>query len=187
MAGTTAQDAPNRQPSLSTSIDKEKISIEQREHDTEATATTTTTAEDIAFKKAERKVVAKLDLYVCPILILLQLISFLDRGNIGYAATQGMIVDINLRGTQLNTAISLFYPLYILAEPPAALIVKRLGFNRVIPTAALCWGIVCLGNGFVQNFAGLAVCRMLLGAFEVSALLLALMPRWTNGSGGRGC
>ncbi|ETN37578.1 uncharacterized protein HMPREF1541_07200 [Cyphellophora europaea CBS 101466] len=166
MAGTTAQDAPNRQPSLSTSIDKEKISIEQREHDTEATATTTTTAEDIAFKKAERKVVAKLDLYVCPILILLQLISFLDRGNIGYAATQGMIVDINLRGTQLNTAISLFYPLYILAEPPAALIVKRLGFNRVIPTAALCWGIVCLGNGFVQNFAGLAVCRMLLGAFE---------------------
>lgn len=78
-----------------------------------------------------------------------------------------MITDINLVGTQLNTAISLFYPLYILAEFPAALIVKRLGFNRVIPAAALCWGAICLANGFVQDFAGLAVCRLLLGMFEV--------------------
>lgn len=124
------------------------------------------TAADADFKRRELRVVAKLDLYVCPILIALQLISFLDRGNIGFAATQGMIGDLGLEGTQLNTAISLFYPLYILAEFPAALIVKRLGFNRVIPTAALCWGIVCLGNGFVTNFGQLAACRMLLGMFE---------------------
>ncbi|EMR72917.1 putative major facilitator superfamily transporter protein [Eutypa lata UCREL1] len=124
------------------------------------------TAADADFKRRELRVVAKLDLYVCPILIALQLISFLDRGNIGFAATQGMIGDLGLEGTQLNTAISLFYPLYILAEFPAALVVKRLGFNRVIPTAALCWGIVCLGNGFVTNFGQLAACRMLLGMFE---------------------
>ncbi|RYO82255.1 hypothetical protein DL766_008751 [Monosporascus sp. MC13-8B] len=122
--------------------------------------------DDADFKRRELRVVAKLDMYVCPILIVMQLISFLDRGNIGFAATQGMIGDIDLVGTQLNTAISLFYPLYILAEFPAALIVKRLGFNRVIPTAALCWGLVCLGNGFVTNFAQLAACRMLLGMFE---------------------
>lgn len=77
-----------------------------------------------------------------------------------------MIEDIGLDGMQLNTAISLFYPLYIIAELPAALIVKRLGFKIVIPTAAFCWGIMCLINGFVKNFAGLAVCRLLLGLFE---------------------
>ena len=156
---TTVPDArsspPNTRP---TSISKEDISITQLEHPPPS-------ASDIAFRKAELKVVRKLDLYVAPILIILQLISFLDRGNIGYAATQGMIKDLGLKGTQLNTAISIFYPLYILAEFPAALIVKRLGFNRVIPTAALCWGLVCLGNGFVKNFAGLAVCRLLLGEF----------------------
>lgn len=197
-------DEPAREHSVSAvSLEKEKIEVEQREHDAE----TAPSAEDLEFKKQERKVVAKLDLvrkipsfplslplllcpplapldpkpnqltsarvfthlqYICPILILLQLISFLDRGNIGYAATQGLLTDINLHGTQLNTAISLFYPLYILAEFPAALVAKRLGFNRVIPTAALCWGIICLSNGFVKNFAGLCVCRMLLGAFEVS-------------------
>jgi hypothetical protein len=30
------------------------------------------------------------------------IISYLDRGNIGFAATQGMIKDINLKGSQLN-------------------------------------------------------------------------------------
>ncbi|KAH9986078.1 MFS general substrate transporter [Xylariaceae sp. FL0662B] len=137
----------------------QKLELDSQVHHTEL-------ADDTDFRRRELRVVAKLDLYICPILIILQLISFLDRGNIGYAATQGMIGDLHLVGTQLNTAISLFYPLYILAEFPAALIVKCVGFNRVIPTATLCWGVACLGNGFVKNFAELTICRLLLGLFE---------------------
>lgn len=67
--------------------------------------------------------------------MMLMLISYLDRGNIGFAATQGMTVDINLKGSELNvsleadkcaktlayadfskTAVSVFYIFYILAE-----------------------------------------------------------------------
>lgn len=77
-----------------------------------------------------------------------------------------MIDDIGLEGIQLNTAISLFYPLYIIAELPATLVVKRLGFKIVISAVALCWGVICLTNGFVEYFAGLAICRLLLGLFE---------------------
>jgi MFS family permease len=55
---------------------------------------------------------------------------------------------------------------YVLAELPASLYVKRLQFNRVIPLITLGWGIICLCMGFIQNFAGLAVCRILLGWFE---------------------
>ncbi|KAI2627277.1 MFS general substrate transporter [Hypomontagnella submonticulosa] len=141
---------------------------------------TATSAEDADFKRREARVVAKLDLYICPILIVLQLISFLDRGNIGFAATQGMIVDLNLVGTQLNTAVSLFYPLYILSEFPAALIVKRVGFNRVIPAAATCWGLVCLGNGFAKNFGDLVACRLLMGMFEgfLMPSLTLMLANW---------
>lgn len=49
---------PTREPSVTASLDKEKIEVEQRERETE----TAPTAEDIEFRKAERKVVAKLDL-----------------------------------------------------------------------------------------------------------------------------
>ncbi|KAF1972735.1 retrograde regulation protein 2 [Bimuria novae-zelandiae CBS 107.79] len=98
--------------------------------------------------------------------MLLMLISYLDRGNIGFAATQGMTEDINLRGTEPNTAVSLFYIFYILAEFPTSIVVKRLQFNRVIPTITFCWGTVCMCTGFVNNFGGLVTTRIFLGFFE---------------------
>lgn len=117
-------------------------------------------------KKAEARLVRKLDTFIAPVMMLLMLISYLDRGNIGFAATQGMAADIGLAPTQLNTAVSVFYIFYILAEFPTAILVKRLQFQRVIPAITLCWGLVCLSTGFVQGFGGLVVTRVLLGFFE---------------------
>ncbi|KAJ5556092.1 hypothetical protein N7494_000007 [Penicillium frequentans] len=123
-------------------------------------------ARDAEFKKRNERLVRKLDLYIAPVMMLLMLISYLDRGNIGFAATQGMTDDIGLTGTQLNTAISIFYIFYVLAEFPTSLLVKRLQFNRVIPTIAFAWGLVCMCNGFVKSFSGLCVCRLILGLLE---------------------
>ncbi|KAF2264959.1 retrograde regulation protein 2 [Lojkania enalia] len=120
----------------------------------------------IEARTKEAKLVRKLDCFVAPVMMMLMLISYLDRGNIGFAATQGMTDDINLEGSQLNTSVSVFYIFYILAEFPTSLLVKRLQFNRVIPTITFCWGIVCLCTGFVQNFAGLVTTRIFLGFFE---------------------
>jgi hypothetical protein len=64
----------------------------------------------------ERQVVRKLDLFIAPVIMLLQLISYLDRSNIGFAATQGLLTDIHLQGSQFNVAVSIFYVFYILAE-----------------------------------------------------------------------
>ena len=56
----------------------------------------------IETKKKEAALVRKLDTFVAPVMMLLMLMSYLDRGNIGFAAIQGMTEDINLRGTELN-------------------------------------------------------------------------------------
>ncbi|KAF2846208.1 high-affinity nicotinic acid transporter-like protein [Plenodomus tracheiphilus IPT5] len=117
-------------------------------------------------QKKEDALRRKLDCYVAPVMMILMLISYLDRGNIGFAATQGMTADIGLKGSELNTAVSVFYIFYILAEFPTSLLVKRLQFNRVIPTITFCWGVVCLCTGFVQNFGGLVTTRIFLGFFE---------------------
>ena len=50
----------------------------------------------------ERRVVWKLDLLIAPVIMLLQLISYLDRSNIGFGATQGLSKDIHLQGSQFN-------------------------------------------------------------------------------------
>ncbi|GJN79924.1 high-affinity nicotinic acid transporter [Purpureocillium lilacinum] len=123
-------------------------------------------SEDPERVKREKALVRKLDLFIAPVMMLLMLISYLDRSNIGFAATQGMTHDINLKGSQLNTAVSVFYIFYVLAEFPAAILVKRLQFNRVIPIITFLWGIVCLSTGFVRSFGPLMVTRVLLGLFE---------------------
>ena len=60
----------------------------------------------VSARKKEAALVRKLDRFVAPVMMLLMLISYLDRGNIGFAATQGMTRDIGLRGSQLNVAYS---------------------------------------------------------------------------------
>ena len=62
-------------------------------------------AEVINYKKSEAALLRKLDIFIAPIMMLLMLISYLDRGNIGFAATQGMITDIHLKGSQLNVSV----------------------------------------------------------------------------------
>lgn len=61
--------------------------------------------DDVEFKKKEKALVRKLDLYIAPVMMMLMLISYLDRGNIGFAATQGMADDIGLKGNQLNVRV----------------------------------------------------------------------------------
>jgi hypothetical protein len=67
------------------------------------------TPEALDAKKKEDALRRKLDRHVAPVMMILMLISYLDRGNIGFAATQGMTTDINLKGSELNVSLTLHY------------------------------------------------------------------------------
>jgi hypothetical protein len=132
------------------SLDREKAEAHEY-HENAGINDETHSPEAAAFKKKESKLVKKLDVFIAPVMFLLMLISYLDRGseplkhirkgsancrrNIGFAATQGMIEDANLKGSDLNVcqlptaclsplhlltalqiAVSIFYITYILAE-----------------------------------------------------------------------
>ena len=62
--------------------------------------------EDPQWKKRERRVLRKLDIFIGPYLAVLMILSHLDRSNIGFATTQGMAVDIGLYGNRLNVDLS---------------------------------------------------------------------------------
>ena len=59
-------------------------------------------ADDPERRRKEKSLVRKLDMFIAPVMMMLMLISYLDRSNIGFAATQGMTDDINLKDSQLN-------------------------------------------------------------------------------------
>lgn len=69
------------------------------------------TPEIAEFHKKEARLVRKLDLFIAPVMMMLMLISYLDRGNIGFAATQGMADDIGLVSNQLNVWRSQHHPI----------------------------------------------------------------------------
>jgi hypothetical protein len=52
------------------------------------------------------KILHKIDYRLLPILALLYLLTFLDKGNIGNAKVAGMAEDLHLTGTQYNIALT---------------------------------------------------------------------------------
>ncbi|KAL8775812.1 MAG: hypothetical protein Q9194_003612 [Teloschistes cf. exilis] len=115
---------------------------------------------------AERKLVRKLDYHIVPIILLLYLFSFLDRVNIGNARLYGMEEDLGLRGNQYQTAVSILFVTYLLSELPSNLVLKKFRPSRWISFITTAWGIIATLTGLTQSFAGLIVCRLLLGLVE---------------------
>lgn len=85
---------------MTTSVADEKLGAEFQEYANDESV------HDVALRKREAALVRKLDCFIAPVMMLLMLISYLDRGNIGFAATQGMAEDIGLKGSQLNVSAS---------------------------------------------------------------------------------
>lgn len=113
-----------------------------------------------------KKLMAKLDWHIVPAICLLYLLAFLDRVNISNASVYGMTTDIGLHGNQYNTALTVFFVPYIIMEIPSNYFLKKLNPHVWLSGCMVCFGAVTLSQGFVQNFGGLVVCRVLLGCFE---------------------
>ncbi|KAF9892315.1 hypothetical protein FE257_002092 [Aspergillus nanangensis] len=127
--------------------------------------------DDIAIDpKTERKIVWRCDLHVVPVLMLLYLLAFLDRINIGNARLQGLEEDLGMTGNDYNIALFIFFVPYILCEIPCNLIMKKLAPSTWISSIMIGWGVVTICQGFVQNWAGLLACRFFIGVFEAGFL-----------------
>ncbi|GAB7337480.1 hypothetical protein MBLNU457_g2811t1 [Dothideomycetes sp. NU457] len=115
----------------------------------------------------ERALVRKLDLIIIPPVMLCYILSFLDRVNIGNAVLYGLETDLRLSSQQYQTAVSILFVTYILSELPSNLILKHyVRPSRWISFITTAWGIIATLTGVTQNYAGLIVCRLLLGLVE---------------------
>ncbi|EEH34163.1 hypothetical protein PAAG_05212 [Paracoccidioides lutzii Pb01] len=110
--------------------------------------------------------VKKVDRLIVPFIVLLYLFSFLDRVNIGNARLYSMESDLGLTGNQFQIAVSILFIPYCLLEVPSNLVLRKFTASRYLSFIATSWGIIATLTGIVQNFAGLVVCRFLLGCVE---------------------
>ncbi|KHO00479.1 high-affinity nicotinic acid transporter [Metarhizium album ARSEF 1941] len=114
----------------------------------------------------EKKILWKMDIRLIPMLALLYLLSFLDRGNIGNAEVEGLSFDLGIQPDQYNWCLTVFFFTYAAFEVPSNLLLKRLRPSRWLPSIMVAWGLVMTLMGLVQNYHGLLIARIFLGATE---------------------
>ncbi|GAA5948613.1 hypothetical protein JCM21900_005190 [Sporobolomyces salmonicolor] len=116
--------------------------------------------------KEKRQLLLALDLRIAPVLLVLYLISFLDRSNLGNAAVGGLMTDVNAPANGLSVATSIFYATYVAFEPAWTTLLKTLRPSRLLPAVTLLWGFTLVGAGFMTSYGGLIAVRLVLGFLE---------------------
>ena len=114
----------------------------------------------------DHAITRRFDRHIVPWLFGLWLLAFIDRSNIGNAKIDGLVPDLNLDGNKFNIVLTVFYIPYIMVDIPSNWLVKFFGAGVYLPGLIIGWGIIAMCMGFVKSYAGLIVCRLLLGLFE---------------------
>ncbi|KAI8875131.1 MFS general substrate transporter [Backusella circina FSU 941] len=117
-------------------------------------------------KDEEKKLLSKLDWHILPLFCTFYFADFLDRANIGNAILAGLQQDTGMTSDQLSLVIAAFFITYVIFEVPSNVILKRTNAARWLSFTMLVWGLSTLISGFLTNFTGLLVARLVLGAAE---------------------
>ena len=100
-----------------------------------------------------------------PFLLLMYVVAFLDRANIGFAK-QALHASAGISDATYAMGAGLFFLTYALFEIPSNLIMHRVGAKVWMCRIMVSWGLVSLATLFVSGPRSFYVLRLLLGAAE---------------------
>jgi len=121
-----------------------------------------------AFTPAEqRKIMWRIDTRLILSLAFMYCVSLMDRTNLGIAAVAGMAVDLQTTvGSRYSLITLVFFFTYVFLQPPATVILRKVGPKLFLPSICLAWGILTLGFGFVHEWWEMIPLRLALGVLE---------------------
>jgi ACS family tartrate transporter-like MFS transporter len=120
-----------------------------------------TAIENQLYRKVSRRII--------PLMIVLYLVSFLDRVNVGFAALT-MNRDLGFTPSIYGWGAGIFFFGYFLFEVPSNIILEKVGARLWICRIMLTWGIVSSAMAMVQGVASFYALRFLLGVAEAGFL-----------------
>lgn len=137
--------------------------------------TPTDTAEDPTLAAAIRKVAWRL----LPFLVLMYIISFIDRTNIGYAKTAYQ-ADTGFSDAVFALGAGIFFIGYAAFELPSNLIMQRVGAKIWLARIMVTWGIFSALTFVAHNEYVFYLLRFLLGVAEAGFFpgVLLYLSRW---------
>ncbi|MGR3910546.1 MFS transporter [Burkholderia sp. SR8] len=129
--------------------------------------------------KIHQRTMRKVSARLIPFMILMFLINFLDRVNIGFAALD-MNKDLGLSPSVYGFAAGILFVGYVAFEVPSNLILQRVGARVWLARIMITWGILAAMMAFVFNTTSLFTLRALIGVAEAGFFpgLVFYMMRW---------
>jgi ACS family tartrate transporter-like MFS transporter len=116
-----------------------------------------------------RATLAKVGWRLLPFLLLLYIIAWIDRVNVGIAALT-MNADIGLTDRTYSFGATLFFIAYAICEVPSNVVLARVGARRWIARIMITWGILSVAMLFVRGPVSFGALRFLLGAAVAGCL-----------------
>ncbi|HEV7167557.1 MAG TPA: MFS transporter, partial [Micrococcaceae bacterium] len=114
-----------------------------------------------------------------PVAIIVYIISFMDRTNIGFALN-GLHKDLGIDAAQQGLAAGIFFIGYLTLQIPGGHLAEKWSAKKFVGIMILIWGVLAVLCGFIQNFTELLVVRFFLGVAEAGIwpAILVLISHW---------
>jgi MFS transporter, ACS family, tartrate transporter len=102
---------------------------------------------------------------ILPLVILMYLVAYLDRANVGFAKLR-MASALNLSEEAFGLGIGIFFIGYLTLEIPGALLVERWSARKWFSRILITWGLISAATAFVRTPMEFNIVRFLLGVAE---------------------
>ena len=114
-----------------------------------------------------------------PVAIIVYIISFMDRTNIGFAF-DGMGKTLHLDSAAQGLAGGIFFIGYLVLQIPGGHLAERWSAKKFVGIMILIWGVFAVLSGLVQNYTQLLIVRFVLGVAEggIWPAILVLISHW---------
>jgi MFS transporter, ACS family, tartrate transporter len=103
--------------------------------------------------------------HLLPLVIVLYLVAYLDRANVGFAKLR-MAKDLGFSEEVFGFGIGIFFIGYVILEIPGALLVERWSARKWFSRILITWGFVSAATAFVRTPLEFNIVRFVLGVAE---------------------
>jgi ACS family tartrate transporter-like MFS transporter len=127
----------------------------------------------------EDQIFARMAQRLLPFIMLLYVVNYIDRVNVGFAALT-MNKDLGLSPAVFGFGAGIFFLGYLIFQVPANLILEKIGARRWMFIILAVWGLISAANAFMQGPYSYYALRLLLGIAEAGFFpgMLLYMTYW---------
>ena len=126
------------------------------------------------------KIPSKRWVHIIPPIILVYIVAFMDRTNIGFAMAGGMDKELGMTASISGLAAGIFFVGYLFLQVPGGQIAEKKSAKKFIAYTIIAWGALAILSGFVRTTSELLILRFLLGVAEggVFPAVLTMISHW---------